>query len=129
MSARTIVLTLYGSPTSGLALTVGESVAIDVSLQDPSTRLAVDLTGCTCRLSIAAVDIANNPITPALVAKTGTITAPATNGAVVFSLASGDTSALAPGGYMIDLWVTDASANRTAFMPLSRVTVTGAATT
>lgn len=129
MSARTISLTLYGSIVSGLTFSVGESVLFDVLLQDPLTRLPVDVTSATARLSLSVIDIQNNPIAPPISTKTAMVIAPAVNGHVQVSFIQGDTSALLPGGYMIDFWVTDGSGNRQAFMPLSRLVLTGAATT
>lgn len=124
---RTIALTLYGSPISGLAISAGESVRFDVSIQDLDTRAAVDLTAASAVLSICSIDIQGNPTEPPEATIAGVVQAPAINGLVRFTLTPVSTTGLA-GVLYFDCWITDSTGARTAYLPLSLLRILPAVT-
>jgi len=124
---KTIPLTLYGNSVEGLAFTVGETVLWRLLLQDFDTRLPLDLTGANVVLAFCALSF-GLPTQPPLISRQATISNTPTNGTATATFAAGDTAptpatALVPGSYGLDIFLTDASGDRLQTMTFSIVTL------
>lgn len=111
-----IPLTLYGQRETGVVVPIGSTVLWTLSLEDPFTRLPIDLTGSNVIMSVSSLDVRNQPTQPPLISRQATILSPATAGRCTVPWATGDTVInnvpVAPGQYAIDVWLTDGSGNR-----------------
>lgn len=110
-AVRNIDLTVYGQSVEGLAWAIGETVNVNLRVLNPSTRAPFDLSGAALIVSICDLDLYGLPSQPPLISRQATITDP-TNGLAFAPFASGDTAALAPNSYGVDIYTIDTSGNR-----------------
>jgi hypothetical protein len=134
MSAiKQIALTLYGQPVQGISIPIGSTVLWTLNLEDPVTRLPVDLTavGTAVQMSFCSLDVSGNPVIPALFSHEATIPGSPTNECTI-TWTSGDTVPsgipITPTNYGIDVWLIDGSGNRLQELGTATVSMTAVAT-
>jgi hypothetical protein len=120
-----IGLTLYGQRVQNISIPIGSDVLWTLNLEDPITRLPIDLTGATnVTMSLNALDLRNRPLQPPLIARQAIPQLPLTNGVCTVQWVDGDTLLPKPfsqGLYGLDVWFTDTASNRLAMMPHSTI--------
>ncbi len=126
-----ITLVAYGQPVTGIKIPVGSSVDWHISLQDPVTREALNLTNCTVILSLSELKLNGEADLPAKISREATINSPSSAGIVLAQWLSTDTApttstSFAPGNYGLDLWVTDIDGNREQLIAFSVMELTPA---
>lgn len=131
-------LTCYGQKfPSGIFIAIGSTVTWSITAEDPLARTALDLTGATVVLALSALDIQQNPISPAIIARQAIIAPPPSNGLATATWLPVDTAGspagvkpvtlpLASGLYGIELWVVDASGERIQLLSFGTITLTPA---
>lgn len=132
MSAiRTKALTLYGQQIDQQQVAIGETVLWTLTLQDPTTRDPVDLTGGNVIMSVVELD-AGAPVYPPIIPRQADISVPATAGICTVPWAIEDTVPdgvpIDAGLYGIDVWTTDGDGNRLQNMGFGVIRFTAPAT-
>lgn len=129
-TARQIDVTLYGQSVSGISVTVGTTVEWNLELQDPDTRVALNLTGCNVVMALNQIDIKGSPVLPAIIARQADIDSPASLGTCVVTWADGDLipddEPVTPGTYSVEAWVEDSDGNRSLTLTRSLIEIQAA---